>query len=304
MTPSQTPAPVEMQVWCALAPVLQSHTVTIKPLAGGLTNRNYRVDVDEESYVLRVAGEGTGLLGIDRASEAVAARAAAAAGVGPEVVAYLPEYTVLVTRFVHGRQLTAEDMHRPDVLARVSQALRRLHDHPAPEGLRPFSPFPAVRSYYRQARDQAVPLPAAMGRALELLDRIEKELSTGAASCLCHNDLLPANFLEESGAVCVIDWEYAGLGDRFFDLGNFAANTVLGETEERQLLEGYGGEARPEQLRRLRLMRLASDLRESTWSYLQAKASQVESSSFYLERGRSCLERFLAAFTTGGLATS
>jgi thiamine kinase-like enzyme len=303
MTTPQTPAPVPEDVWHALAPVLQRHRVTIKPLGGGLTNRNYRVDLDEQAYVLRVAGEGTGLLGIDRASEVAAARAAAAAGVGPELVAYLPQYSALAARFVHGRPLTPEDMHRADVLGRVGQALRRLHDYPAPEGLRPFSPFAAVRSYQRQAREHGAPLPAEMGRALDLLDRIEKELSTADAPCLCHNDLLPANFLEEGGALRIIDWEYAGLGDRFFDLGNFAANTPLSDDEERLLLASYGGAAGPEQLRRLRLMRLASDLRESTWSYLQAKISQVESPSFYLERGRSYLDRFLAASSSGGPVT-
>jgi thiamine kinase-like enzyme len=272
--------------------------VTVKPLGGGLTNRNYRVDVDEGAYVLRIAGEGSDLLGIDRASEVAAARSAAAAGVAPEVVAYLPYDAVLVARFVQGRQLTPEDMHQPEVLGRVGQALRRLHDHPAPEGLRPFSSFAAVRLYHRQSREHGSPLPAEMERALELLGRIEQELGTSAATCLCHNDLLPANFLEEGGSLRIIDWEYAGLGDRFFDLGNFAANALLSANDERLLLESYSGAARPEELRRLRLMRLASDLREATWSYLQAKISQVESPAFYLERGRGYLERFLAAGAT------
>jgi thiamine kinase-like enzyme len=293
-----------MQLWWALASALRSHKVTIRPLGGGLTNRNYRVDLDEESYVLRIAGEGTGQLGIDRTSEVAAARAAADAGVGPQVVAYLPEHSALVTRFVQGRQLTPEDVHQPDILGRIARTLRRCHDYPVPEGLRPFSAVVVVRSYDRQAREQGVAMPEDMGRALNLLDRIERELKSGEPPCLCHNDLLPANFLDEGAVLRIIDWEYAGLGDRFFDLGNFAANSMLAEGEERLLLEGYFGEPRLEHLRRLRLMRLVSDLRESTWSYLQAKISQVESSSFYLERGSRLLESFLAASTTKELANS
>jgi thiamine kinase-like enzyme len=278
--------------------------VTIKPLGGGLTNSNYRVDLDEKSYVLRLAGADTNLLGIDRAGEVAAARAAAGASVAPEVVAYLPEHGALVTRFVQGRQLTPEDVHHPDVLGRVAQTVRRYHDAPVPEGLRPFSPFAAIRSYHDQARERAVMMPAEMGQALALLDRIERELQTGERQCLCHNDLLPANFLDEGGALRVIDWEYAGLGDRFFDLGNFAANNLLSQGEEQGLLEGYFGEPRPEHLRRLRLMRLVSDLREATWSYLQVKLSQVESPSFYLERGHKYLQGFLTAPTTRELAAS
>src|SRR6185369_5714393 len=91
------------------------------------------------------------------------------------------------------------------------------------------------------------------------------------------------------------DWEYAGLGDRFFDLGNFAAHARLAEGEERLLAECYFGAARPDDLRRLRLMRLVSDLRESTWGYLQSCISRLNSPQYYRDYGRKFLDRFLAA---------
>src|SRR5439155_8955478 len=102
-----------------LVPQLRDRAVTASPLVGGLTNRNYRIDAGGESYVLRVAGKETALLGIDRACEVACSRAAAELGVGPEVVAYLPGHHPMVQRFVPGRVLTAEELQQPAVLRRA-----------------------------------------------------------------------------------------------------------------------------------------------------------------------------------------
>src|SRR5438477_12972656 len=98
-----------------LIPALRGRSANVSPLGGGLTNRNYRIDTDGESFMLRVAGKDTALLGIDRACEVACSRAAAELGVGSEVIAYLPEHEVMVRRFVPGRVLTAEEVRQPDV---------------------------------------------------------------------------------------------------------------------------------------------------------------------------------------------
>lgn len=270
--------------------------VTVTPLGGGLTNRNYRLDIDGQLYVMRIAGAGSEKLLIDRPRELAAARAAAAAGVAPAVIDFLPDYSVVVTQFVGGQQLTAEQSRQADILRRVAQVLRRYHDHPVPEGLGAFSPIDAVRYYHDLARMSKVPLPDDLGRAMQLLERIEHELQADAPHCLCHNDLLLGNFIDQGHTLLIIDWEYAGLGDRFFDLGNFAAHNQLSEAEERLLLEHYFGEARPEHLRRLRLMRLVSDLREATWGYVQSAVSRLYNAQHYQDYGRRFLDRFLAAY--------
>src|SRR6185503_13091886 len=136
---------VDEQKLIQLIPELRGRSLTVSPLNGGLTNRNYRIDADGQCYVLRVAGKDTALLGIDRASEVACSRAAAALGIGPEVIAYLPEHEAMVRRFVAGRVLTSEDVRQPGVLGRVARALRRYHGGPPGEGF--FSPFATVRSY-------------------------------------------------------------------------------------------------------------------------------------------------------------
>ncbi len=270
----------------------------MSPLRGGLTNRNYRIDTGGESYVLRVAGKDTGLLGIDRVCEVACARAAAELGVGPEVVAHLPEQEVLVRRFVAGRVLAVEDVQQPSVLRRVTEALRRYHDGPSGEGN--FSPFEVVREYYSLARERNVSFPESLGTALERLAQIELDLQNDEARCPCHNDLLAGNFIDDGTRVQIIDWEYGGMGDRFFDLGNLAVNNEFGDQPERALLKFYFGGVRPEHLHRIRLMRLVSDMREAMWGYLQAGISTLGVD--YSAYGRKHLERFLNSPDATGLS--
>ena len=272
-----------------LIPELRGRSLTVSPLGGGLTNRNYRIDADAESYVLRVAGRNTALLGIDRACEAACSRAAAELGIGPELVAYLPEHEAMLRRFVPGRVLTAEDIRQPAVLRRVVEALRCCHD--GPSGAGNFSPFATVRNYHALALARRVGFPDNLERALERLARIERELPNDEPPCPCHNDLLAGNFIDDGSSVRIIDWEYGGMGDRFFDLGNLAANNEFDDERERALLAFYFGEIRPDPLRRLRLLRLASDMREAMWGFLQTAISTLAID--YPAYGRKHLERFL-----------
>ena len=126
------------------------------------------------------------------------------------------------------------------------------------------------------------------------MDRIEAELASDDPACLCHNDLLPANFIDDGQNVRIIDWEYGGLGDRFFDLGNLAVNLQWTPDQEAAFLIHYFGAARPEHLRRLRLMRLASDMREAMWGFVQSAISQLHSPGHFLDYGQKHLQRFLS----------
>jgi thiamine kinase-like enzyme len=280
---------VNEQQLIELIPELRGRPLTVSPLGGGLTNHNFRIDADDGSYVLRVAGAGTALLGINRDCEVACSRAAAALGVGPEVIAYLPEHGAMVRRFVSGRALTPDGLRQPTVLRRVLEALR--HYHNGPPGAGSFSAFGTVRHYYSLARERRVAFGEGLERALELLDRIEEQLRDVEAPRPCHNDLLAGNFIDDGAALRIIDWEYGGMGDRFFDLGNLAANNEFEEGHERALLAFYFGEVRPGQLKRLHLMRMASDLREAMWGYLQSALSTLEVD--YVAYARKHLERFI-----------
>jgi thiamine kinase-like enzyme len=236
--------------------------VSIEPLGGGITNRNFRVEAEGQEFVLRVGGRDTELLGIDRAAEHVASCVAAELGLGPEVVAFVEPEGYLVTRYVDG------EVGKVDV-DRVGAALRRLHDGPALPGR--FDSFRVVEAYRVTAREHGVPVPSAYARAKDLADQIERRRS-GAPLRPCHNDLLSANFIDDGHRLWLVDWEYAGMGDPFFDLGNFAVNNELADEDESALLAAYGsddGEA-------LVLMRFMSDFREAMWGIVQLAISELD----------------------------
>ena len=202
------------------ARVWPGREVDVEPLGGGITNHNFKVSLGGESYVVRIGGERTELLGIDRHAEEAAARAAAAVGVGPEVVAFVDGS--LVTRFVEGTAV--DDMGEPATLQEVASLLRRVHEGPAFPAR--FDAFRVVEAYRDTAAAHGV-TTAAYDRAKETADRIESRLGPQPGRP-CHNDLLTANFIRSPDqGIRIVDWEYAGMGDRFFDLANFAVNTEL-----------------------------------------------------------------------------
>jgi thiamine kinase-like enzyme len=236
--------------------------VSIEPLGGGITNRNFRVEAAGQEFVLRIGGKDTELLGIDRAAEHAASCVAAELGLGPEVVAFVEPEGYLVTRFVDG------EVGKVD-LDRVGAALRRLHDGPALPAR--FDSFRVVEAYRATAHERGIAVPPAYARAKEIADQIERRRA-GRTFRPCHNDLLSANFIDDGTRLWLVDWEYAGMGDPFFDLGNFAVNNELDEENENELLAAYGsddGEA-------LVLMRFMSDFREAMWGIVQLAISELD----------------------------
>jgi len=244
----------------------------VSELGGGITNRNYKVVVGGEAFVLRMGGAKTGLLGIDRSVEYAAAVRAHEVGVGPEVVAFEPAEGWLVARFIEGRPISVEDMRRPEVQARVAGALRAFHSSPPIPGR--FDAWAVVQDYRATAREHGVVVPLAFAAAWDVAERIraargERELVP------CHNDLLNANFLDD-GSVRIVDWEYAGMGDRFFDLANFSVNHEYGVDDDRRFLGVYFGVERDDDLADVRLMRYMSDFREAMWGVLQSGISELD----------------------------
>ncbi len=242
-------------------------------LGGGITNHNLKVEVDGERFVLRVAGKDTGLLGIDRTVELAATQAAAALGIGPEVVEFVEPEGWLVTRFVEGEIPPLERMREPALLERVARVLRAFHTGDRIPGS--FDSFRVVESYLQTAVGRGRSVPDAYDWAHEVAARIEATRSTDVA-VPCHNDLLNANFLDDGERLRIVDWEYAGMGDRFFDLANFAINHELDPLQSELLLAAYFGEVRTADAQALELMRFMSDFREAMWGVVQSAVSELD----------------------------
>jgi thiamine kinase-like enzyme len=258
-------------------PELAGEELTLTALSGGITNRNFLIAIAGRSdrYVIRLAGNDTHLLGISREVEHAATLAAAGVGVGPEVTAYIRPEGWLVTRFIEGWPVPDELVHRPEILRRVGESLRRIHDGPPIPGL--FIPFRIVEAYRALAAARSVPIPAEYDLAQVFARRIELALLSNPLEMRpCHNDLLNANFIDDGVRIRIVDWEYAGMGDPFFDLGNFSVNHDLTPDEDAEVLRAYEGDVRPDRLARMTLMRIMSDFREAMWGVLQQGISTLD----------------------------
>ena len=269
---------------------------TVSELPGGLTNRNYKVTTPDGTFVARISSGGSDLLAIDRDCEYRNSVTAAAAGAGPPVVEYRPQDRLLVIGYLEGRTLEPRDVATPGNLSRIAEACRRLH-----AGGRfgnDFDMFDIQRRYLSVARSRGFKVPAGYDDLAPLCHAAEKALAVRAegpgfegpgfeGTVPCHNDLLAANFICDGPSVRLIDWEYAGMGDAFFDLGNFAVNQGLDEAGCRLLLEAYG----ESDLERLLLMQRVSDMREAFWGFLQAGVSALDFD--FRAYGEKHLDRFL-----------
>ncbi len=250
----------------------------VRPLEGGITNRNFRVTFGGVDYVVRLPGKNTHLLGIDREAERLATREAAELGLGPRVAAMFDDPPCLVTRFVEGRDLTAEELREPHAFAQVARGLRAFHDA---DLVLPtdFHVLDVVSAYAKLARVRGGELPAGFDDAHDCAGRVVKAVRGHPEHqpVPCHNDLLTANFLHHGERVVIVDWEYAGMGDRFFDLGNLAVNNELDDADEERLLEAYFGEPAIRRRRAaLKLFRFMSDFREAMWGVVQSSVSELD----------------------------
>jgi thiamine kinase-like enzyme len=254
----------------ALEPQLGPPESEPVPLDGGITNRNYRVRFAGRDCVVRLPGKDTDLLGIDREAERAATAAAATLGIGPEVVAFEPERGCLVTGFIDARPVPPEELRTR--LGEVAAALQAIHAGPPLPAT--FSPFERTARYAATARARGGTVPPIYDELRGYADRIAAVMD--AAPVPCHNDLLTANFLDDGERLRILDWEYAGMGDRFFDLANFASHHDLGPDEEAAFLAAYFGESTPARLAAVRLMRMMAAFWEGMWGVVQATCSELD----------------------------
>jgi len=244
-------------------------------LPGGITNLNYRVDADENSYVLRISGADTELLGIRRDVEYAANLAAGILGIAPEVMYFIEPEGYLVTRFVDGVKIPPEEMVKPRQIRRVAEKLRRFHSE-APRLEAEFNVFRRVQMLAEISRHHNCQFPASFGWMMDKLHTVEESFSAGPSALNpCHDDLLNLNFLDEQGDIRILDWEYAGMGDIFFDLANFSHHHRLSDDQVRSLLEAYFGEAKPQTFARLKLMWPISEMHEAMWGTAQSGISRL-----------------------------
>lgn len=279
-----------------LNPILQripvfatAQSIEVEELTGGITNHNFKINADGECFVLRLGGNETKFLGIDRRKEYECSLLAAQVGIAPEPTAFLEPEGYIVARFISGKGMSADQLGSEENIRRVVESMRTYHALEYFPGS--FSPFRVAEEYTVTARSFDVKLPDKMdwilGRSREIENAMYREPLHPRP---CHNDLLNGNFIDDGTRMRILDWEYAGMGDIFFDLGNFAVQHEFNDEQDEMLLKAYFGSPTDSQRARQKLMKIMSDLREAMWSLVQMGVSKLDFD--YEGYGKKYFERF------------
>jgi thiamine kinase-like enzyme len=259
----------------ARIPGWQGRDVRATPLAGGLTNTNYRVDIGDDSYIVRIPGQSTELLSVNRAHEYQNTLAAAQAGVGARVAHYLPDITVMVLEFIAGPTMTGEQLRDPAMSARIARSVRLLHA--GPRFANEFNMFRTMDFYLDIVRDRGIRIPDGYMEYVSIGRRIEAALARRpAASVPCNNDLLAENFIDDGRLLRLIDYEYSGNNDPCFELGNICNESDFAPEQVEQLCAAYFGQASPDKIARMWLYYCMSNIGWVLWGSIQNSISAID----------------------------
>jgi thiamine kinase-like enzyme len=256
--------------------VLQGRQRTVSELGGGLTNNNYRVQTDEGGdYVVRVSEASTGLLAIDRENERVNTRAAGEAGVGARVIEAVPDAGVLVVEFLNGRTLDIGDVRNPEMLPRIAEAVRRLHAISSFDGS--FDMRKIRRYYLSVVQERGYRIPDDYLDLQQQIEELEHAMVPSAEVLVpCNNDLLAANFIDDGERIWLIDYEYSGMNEASFELGNISSESFLDLAQTRLLVSSYWGRDSELKLARTRAWSLLARYGWTLWAAIQDGASSID----------------------------
>ena len=253
----------------------QGKSVSIQPLSGGLTNANYKVEVDGTPYFVRVPGESTELLAIDRANEYHNSKAAAQANVAPKVLHHLPEYSVMVLEFLTGKTMSKDSLNADGMPTRMAKVIKKLHG--GPRFLTDFNMFRLTEYYLKICAERDIRIPDGYHDRMPTVAKIEHAMNVKPlATVPCNNDLLAENYIDDGRHLWLIDYEYSGNNDPTFELGNTCQEMQFSEEQIREVCAAYFGEATPSMIARMKLNMIMSDVGWGLWAAIQAKISKID----------------------------
>jgi thiamine kinase-like enzyme len=256
-------------------PDWKNKEISIAPLPGGLTNSNFKVEVDGISYFVRVPGESTELLAVNRENEYHNSKAAFDAGVGPKVLYHLPEYSVMVLEFLNGKTMSKDSLNEAGMPTRMAHAIKKLNQ--GPRFLLDFNMFRLTEYYLQICKEHDIKIPDGYSEHRSTIARIEKAMSVNPLPTVpCNNDLLAENYIDDGKQLWLIDYEYSGNNDPTFELGNTCQEMQFNDTQITEVCAAYFGEATADKIARMKLNMIMSDVGWGLWAAIQAKISTID----------------------------
>ena len=247
--------------------------ILIQNLDGGMTNENFLVQENDKKYVVRLGDDIPEHL-VSRSNELIVSKAAANAGIGPKVIFH--SKGILVLDYIESTTLSAEEVRKN--IKSIIPIIKNIHNE-IPKNLYGqsliFWVFHVIRNYAKFLKDNQSTHLKILSDLISKSELLEKK-SAPYEIVFCHNDLLPANFLDDGSRLWVIDWEYAGYNTPLFDLGGLSSNNNFSLEEEIYLLENYFEKKINDKLMlQYNCLKSASLLRETMWSMVSEISSKI-----------------------------
>lgn len=264
--------------------------ITYEEIPYGLTNRNYKLLINGETYFLRIPGEGTNIF-IDRKVELHNAISASDIGVGAKVIKYFDSDYVVITEFINGRLMSSEIFRSSDEeIEKAVDAIKLVHEKA--HFISRFVMFEKFSEYLEITRKYSMKLPLEFKKVREVVLQTQDIFLTESPSLVsCHNDLLAENFLDEGSRMRIIDWELSGLNDPMFELGDFSIEQELNQRQDRLIIETYFGNFREDKFCWLEVYRIMADILWTLWAVIQECFSDLDFD--YVEYGSNRFYRAL-----------
>lgn len=266
--------------------------ISIKTLDGGITNENFLVEENNKKYVVRLGNDIPEHL-ISRSNELIVSKATSNAGISPKVIYH--SHGILVLDYIKSITLSSEGVRKN--IKSIIPLIKKIH-HEIPKHLYGqsviFWVFHVVRNYVKFLNENKSLHIKILSDLISKSELLEKN-SSPYEIVFGHNDLLPANFLDDGSKIWIIDWEYAGYNTPLFDLGGLSSNNDFSYKEEIYLLENYfENKINDKLLLQYNSLKCASLLRETMWSMVSELTSKIDFN--YAEYTEENLSKFNQAF--------
>lgn len=255
--------------WVPLFRGVRRGDVVVEPL-GSLTNLSYKITTNGDAYVLRLPGAGTSEY-IDRGAEEHNSRVAAVAGVGAEVLYFDTTTGTMVSRFIQGTAMNNHHFRQDaDAPARAASVLRRVHAI-GPVFEYHFNAFGMIDHYLDLLRGMGLKPPEGYYAVETRTEAVRQALEVLPASLTsCHNDPWPPNFIDTGSRMYLIDWEFSGMNDPYWDLAHLSVEAGFGAEQDHAMMQAYtNGAATLKSYSRLELYKATSDLLWSLWALVE-----------------------------------
>jgi ethanolamine kinase len=260
--------------------------IDISILSGGITNKLYRVCSEKGDVAVRIYGDKTELF-INRDHEAESIKLAASIGISPNLTKYLPQINVTIIEFItHGYTLKNPDFLKEDLREKIINPVRRFHNS---DIILPkvFNPRNEIVKMADLLEGLNVEYPEFDNRGtIERLKKLYKKINIPESSFSpCHNDLLAENFiLVKEGYVnlypeplYIIDWEYAGMAPRFYDIADMFQEILVAREIEKSFVDHYcEGSEFEKNLYLIDMFKPFPDIYWYLWSLIQQNISTIK----------------------------